>query len=79
MVIEDCHNLGAFYYPTLMAWFRNFESGWIQIQQRYDERFRRMWRYYLLSLAGAFRARTTEVWQIVLSKNGLLGGYASIR
>ncbi len=38
-----------------------------------------MWRYYLLSLAGAFRARAIHLWQIVLSKRGRLGGYASVR
>ena len=45
----------------------------------FDERFTRMWRYYLLSLAGAFRARTIHLWQIVMSKRGLLVGYESVR
>jgi cyclopropane-fatty-acyl-phospholipid synthase len=34
-----------------------------------------MWRYYLLSCAGAFRARDLQVWQWVLSKDGVPGGY----
>jgi cyclopropane-fatty-acyl-phospholipid synthase len=33
-----------------------------------DERFYRMWRYYLNSCAGAFRARTLNLWQLVLSR-----------
>jgi len=38
-----------------------------------------MWRYYLLSMSGAFRARSNQVWQIVLAKEGILGGYTSVR
>ena len=34
------------------------------------ERFKRMWEYYLLSCAGAFRARDNQLWQIVLTKYG---------
>ena len=33
---------------------------------QYDERFRRMWHYYLSSCAGAFRARKLDVWQVLL-------------
>jgi cyclopropane-fatty-acyl-phospholipid synthase len=46
---------------------------------KYDQRFRRMWEYYLLSFAGAFRSRNLDLWQIVLSPNGVLGGYQSVR
>ena len=45
----------------------------------YDERFYRMWKFYLLSSAGSFRARNVQLWQIVLSKKGIPGGYLSIR
>jgi len=38
-----------------------------------------MWKYYLLSSAGAFRARSIQLWQIVLSKTGVLDGYQSVR
>jgi cyclopropane-fatty-acyl-phospholipid synthase len=34
-----------------------------------------MWRYYLLSSAGAFRARSNQLWQLVLSPTGLVEGY----
>ena len=37
-----------------------------------------MWRYYLLSSAGAFRARSNQLWQIVLSRDGVPGGYVSV-
>jgi cyclopropane-fatty-acyl-phospholipid synthase len=38
-----------------------------------------MWRFYLLSCAGAFRARYNNLWQIVLSPRGVLGGYRAPR
>ena len=78
-VLEDCHNLGADYDKTLMAWHCNFNAGWNELKEHYDDRFRRMWNFYLLSCAGAFRARHLHVWQIVMSKGGIAGGYNSIR
>lgn len=78
-VMEDWHNFGADYDKTLMAWHKNFENNWDKIKSRYDEKFYRMWRYYLLSCAGSFRARRNQLWQIVLSKKGVSGGYKSIR
>ncbi|MEX6503687.1 cyclopropane fatty acyl phospholipid synthase [Pseudomonas zhanjiangensis] len=78
-VMEDWHNFGADYDRTLMAWHANFEQHWEQLAVDYDLRFQRMWRYYLLSCAGAFRARKNQLWQIVLSKHGVHGGYRSLR
>lgn len=79
LVMEDWHNFGADYDRTLMAWHANFERHWPQLEGRYDVRFRRMWRYYLLTCAGAFRARDIQLWQVVLSKGGAPGGYRSLR
>jgi cyclopropane-fatty-acyl-phospholipid synthase len=78
-VLEDWHNFGADYDATLMAWHRNFERAWPRLAGRYRERFRRAWRYYLLTSAGGFRARRNQLWQIVLSPRGVPGGYASVR
>lgn len=78
-VLEDWHNFGAYYDPTLMAWHENFVHHWEKLKAHYDERFYRMWNYYLLSCAGCFRARKNQLWQLVLSKNGVPGGYVSIR
>jgi len=75
LVLEDWHSFGQYYDPTLMAWYKNFTENWDKIKDRYDERFYRMWVYYLLSCAAAFRMRRNQLWQIVYSKNGLLGGY----
>jgi len=78
-VVEDVHNFGAFYDPTLMAWNANVEARRANLPARYDERFFRMWRYYLLSSAGTFRARRDQLLQIVLSPRGVAGGYAPVR
>lgn len=78
-VVEDVHNIGADYDPTLMAWFRNFTDRWDRFSERYGDRIFRMWSYYLLSCAGAFRARDIQLWQIVLSPQGMEGGYESVR
>ncbi len=79
LVMEDWHNLGADYDPTVLAWFANFDAAWPQLQPVYGDRFYRMWKYYLLSCGGSFRARRNNVWQIVLAKRGVPGGYRPVR
>ncbi len=78
-VMEDWHNFGSDYDKTLMAWHDNFVGSWDSIKSNYDDRFYRMWKYYLLVCAGAFRARKNQLWQIVLSKGGVSDGYMSVR
>jgi len=79
MVMEDWQNYGPHYDKTLIAWFDNFDRHWDELRDRYDERFYRMWKYYLLCCAGAFRSRTAHLWQIVLSRDGIRGGYQPVR
>jgi cyclopropane-fatty-acyl-phospholipid synthase len=79
LMVEDLHNIAINYEKTLLVWHRNFEEAWPELEEAYGDRFYRMWRYYLLSMAGAFRARSNQVWQIVLAKEGLLGGYEAVR
>ena len=55
-----------------------FKIG-LHLKTQYDQRFYRMWTYYLLACAGSFRARLLQLWQIVLVKEGIPGGYSSIR
>jgi cyclopropane-fatty-acyl-phospholipid synthase len=74
-VIEDVHNFGADYDRTLMAWNERFQAAWPELSKDYDERFKRMWEYYLQACAGGFRARQIHLWQIVLSPEGVPGGY----
>lgn len=77
-ITEDMHNFGADYDRTLMAWYANFEAAWPRFRDQFGDAFYRMWRYYLLSCAGAFRARHIQLWQFVLSKRGVADGYHRI-
>jgi cyclopropane-fatty-acyl-phospholipid synthase len=72
--VEDVKNIGPNYDPTLLAWEENFRRAWPRFTDRYGERFRRMWRFYLLSCAGAFRARSLQVFSILFSKEGSVIG-----
>ncbi|TAL74575.1 MAG: cyclopropane fatty acyl phospholipid synthase [Rhodanobacter sp.] len=74
-VVEDWHNFGADYDRTLTAWQTNFDTAWPQLSVHYDERFRRMWHYYLAASAAVFRSRRDQLWQLVLSPHGVPGGY----
>ncbi len=78
-VIEDWHNFGADYDLTLQAWRSNIESAWSRLPEHYDERFRRMWRYYLATSMASFRTRRNQLWQLVLSPKGVPGGYVVAR
>jgi cyclopropane-fatty-acyl-phospholipid synthase len=78
-VMEDLQNFGPDYDRTLMAWYDNFIKNRDKIKSQISERFFRMWKYFLLSEAGTFRARRNQLWQIVLSKKGIPGGYLSVR
>jgi cyclopropane-fatty-acyl-phospholipid synthase len=69
-VMEDWHNIGPNYDKTLMAWHANFSGAWPELKGHYDERFHRMWDYYLLSSAGGFRSRMLQLWQIVMTRQG---------
>jgi cyclopropane-fatty-acyl-phospholipid synthase len=73
--ILDVENLRRHYYFTLKAWAENFDAHFENIQaldpKRYDEKFRRLWRFYLYTCAAVFkRKHTTHVglYQIVFSK-----------
>ena len=68
-VIEDWHNFGPDYDKTLMAWMRNFEAAYPDLDHdRYDERFRRMWVFYLSTAAAGFRVRANQLWQVLLGQ-----------
>lgn len=78
-VMEDWQNFGPYYDKTLMAWHQNFKNRWDELKNDFDERFYRMWEYYLLSSAGCFRCRSIQLWQIVFSRKGLKNVYISPR
>ena len=78
-VLEDWHGFGPYYDRTLMAWRANFDAAWPALGEKYGERFRRMWHFYLGASAANFRARRLQLWQIVFSPRGVPGGYAVVR
>lgn len=78
-VVEDWHSFGPDYDRTLMAWYGNFKAAWPQLSSKYGERFRRMWEFWLLSSAAAFRARRIQLWQMLFSPRGVPGGMAEVR
>ena len=75
MVMEDWHTFGPDYDRTLMAWHANVKKAWGELGGAYDERFRRMWYFYLLVSAGSFRARANQLWQVVFSRDGIDASY----
>ena len=79
--MEDWHNFGPDYDKTLMAWMKNFDAAWptLKASGKYDDRFYRMWKYYLMSCAASFRVRYLQLWQIVFSKISAKGRYESVR
>lgn len=79
LVIRDWHDFGPDYDRTIMAWWSNFDRAWPELSAKYDQRFYRIWKYYLLSCAGFFRSGQGQLWQIVMTKRGALPNYISYR
>lgn len=79
LIIEDVHSFGPYYDKTLMAWYANFIKHYPEIKDKYDERFYRMWTFYLQICAGGFRARHLQLWQIVMRKQRRSDAYVSVR
>lgn len=77
--LEDWHNFGSDYYTTLKAWHDKLNRNWQQISYKYDERFKRMFDYFLMYFAGGFRAKHIQLWQIVFSKKSRSQDYLSLR
>ena len=81
-VCEDVDNFGANYDPTLQAWYENLAANWSKLEGKYgnmDGRTFRMMKYYLLGVAGGFRSRIMQLYQVVLSPHGVPGGYMPVR
>ncbi len=73
--IDDAFSFGRDYARTLQLWHQSFEAAWPQIRAldahgklAFDERFRRMWRYYLAYCEGGFNAGTIDVLQYGFSR-----------
>jgi len=78
-MIEDIHNFGPDYSKTLREWNKNFQKAWPSLKKDYDERFKRMWEYYLQIFIGVFDARHNQLWQIVYRNIGAENIYDAVR
>ena len=68
---QSVERFGQDYADTLAAWDRRFQSSWSDIQrlQGFDERFRRMWRFYLGYCEAGFRSGRTDVIQLAIGRD----------
>ena len=79
--MEHFENFGHSYAKTLRAWYRNVtKDNWGGLSpEKYDERFKRIWTFYLLGCAAAFRSTNTLLWQIVYRKRRTSENYVHKR
>ena len=67
--VTDAYAFGIDYGRTLAAWHERFEAAWAQIKpQGFDERFRRLWQFYLAYCEAGFRSGATDVYHFVLER-----------
>ena len=60
---------GTSYSQTLRRWHDTFNERWDEVSKMgFDDRFRRMWNFYLTSCAAAFRTGTTDVSQVMMRR-----------
>jgi cyclopropane-fatty-acyl-phospholipid synthase len=64
--LEDWHSFGMSYIQTLREWRQKLD-GWKDMDH-FDDRFRRMWDYYLCACAASFRRKRVKLWQLVWTK-----------
>jgi cyclopropane-fatty-acyl-phospholipid synthase len=67
---DAIERFGVDYADTLKLWDERFQSAWPEISRMagFDERFRRLWRFYLAYCEAGFRSRRTDVVQLVLDR-----------
>lgn len=69
MVVHELHDIGLHYARTLYDWRVRFEKAWPSLDsKRFDERFYRLWQFYLCYCEGAFKQRATSAVHLVARK-----------
>ena len=67
--VEKSIEFGESYSQTLRRWHETFNEKWDQVAAMgFDERFKRMWNFYLTSCAGTFHSGNCDVTQITISR-----------
>ena len=69
LLVTDIEVLKRHYAKTLQAWRTRFVSNWDRAREMYDERFCRMWEFYLASCEAGFLNNIVTVFQIQLAKD----------
>ena len=69
--VSACDDISDHYALTLAAWRQRFNDAWPSLRPRgYDERFSRLWNFYLAISEGGFRERRIRDLQLVMAKPG---------
>lgn len=69
MVLHELHDIGLDYAKTLEHWRERFNQNWQELkEQGFDDRFKRLWNYYLCYCEGAFLQRATSTVHFVARK-----------
>lgn len=66
--VLDVENLRLHYAQTTRHWLERFEAHASEVQRLFDERFVRMWRFYLASSSAAFLAGHLQLFQVVFAR-----------
>jgi cyclopropane-fatty-acyl-phospholipid synthase len=69
LIVTDVEVLRLHYAETLKEWRRRFKAQWNAAAALYDERFCRMWEFYLAGAEMAFRREGQVVYQIQIARN----------
>jgi cyclopropane-fatty-acyl-phospholipid synthase len=67
---DSVDRFGIDYADTLSRWDQQFQAAWDDIRKMggFDERFRRLWRFYLAYCEAGFRSHRTDVIQLALTR-----------
>ena len=69
LVLNEAQMFGQDYARTLAQWMKNFTAHWAEVKPLgFDERFNRLWQFYLAYCEAGFTTGRTDVGQFVLSK-----------
>jgi cyclopropane-fatty-acyl-phospholipid synthase len=69
LTFAGSHEFGESYSLTLRRWHATFNVRWDEVSaQGFDDRFRRMWNFYLTSCASSFHSGNTDVTQITVTR-----------
>ncbi|WP_103255566.1 SAM-dependent methyltransferase [Tabrizicola aquatica] len=67
--VKGSIEFGESYSLTLRRWHETFTDRWAEVKrQGFDDRFKRMWDFYLASCAGAFQGGNCDVTQITVTR-----------